>query len=641
MIRTTLHSLAAHLAACLALAAGALPQGASLQPEHAAAVAELQPRIDAAIDHGVEWILGQQQRDGSWSNERQNFNSGQTALCVYTLLKSKVPSTHPAIQRGVANLKSFRPKMFYAAAAQVLALTATRDAAHHEHIRELVEHIAKQQDGTWTYPNEGEHPHLHQDRDLSITQFALLAFRAAQEAGLKVPKRCLVDAFNDTLRYQESPQRGQRQGKDVAGFRYRWGHRSKPTGSMTTAGLASLQLAALGLGKSFGGSKRRELEQATALGVAWLVDHFSVKENPEHGANWTYYYLYGLERVGALLETEYFGPNPWYLEGAQWLIEKQADDGHWNQNNAQADTCFALLFLQRATAPTTGRDRAKKLTVDMVAEAQTGMQATGGIDGTPLRMWVTKVAGLTHDDFPKVPLRISKVEYLVDGEAVAAVLCEPPKAFPGQTFLASHTFRTRGEREVAVRLHTMRSAAASEGQEPGEPADEPGPIYESPPVAISVQHVLEPWMLDAATAGRRNLLREIDVTTETSSAQGDHAGARAFDGDEVTGWRFSPSDRQPTLTAKFRKSVRAKALRLVQLNGQLAHEGDFDRILKVEITLDRDDPFVVELDPDELRPTVFQLEKATRVKSLTVRVLDRKTGKKHRGIGGFAELELH
>ena len=40
----------------------------------------------------------------------------------------------------------------------------------------------------------------------------------------------------------------------------------------------------------------------------------------------------------------------WYVEGATHLLEVQEEQGSWNlTRNRTTDTCFAILFLKRAT----------------------------------------------------------------------------------------------------------------------------------------------------------------------------------------------------------------------------------------------------------------------------------------------------
>ena len=87
------------------------------------------------------------------------------------------------------------------------------------------------------------------------------------------------------------------------------------------------------------------------------------RANPQLG-QWHYYYLYGLERACVIAGKRYLGDHEWYLEGARLLVDAQRDDGSWSSGQrtqfappdgasaaapAIVDTCFALLFLQRAS----------------------------------------------------------------------------------------------------------------------------------------------------------------------------------------------------------------------------------------------------------------------------------------------------
>jgi hypothetical protein len=78
-----------------------------------------------------------------------------------------------------------------------------------------------------------------------------------------------------------------------------------------------------------------------------------VNDHPGTQGRWIYYYLYALERVGRLLDTEFIGEHEWYPLGAQVLVSKQENSGAWIGPGEEADpriaTSFALLFLTRAT----------------------------------------------------------------------------------------------------------------------------------------------------------------------------------------------------------------------------------------------------------------------------------------------------
>jgi hypothetical protein len=99
-------------------------------------------------------------------------------------------------------------------------------------------------------------------------------------------------------------------------------------------------------------------DKAVQDGMAWMAVNFSVTENvgpsETHDGRpnaWLYYSLYALERVGMLYGTKFVGGRDWYLEGARVILDAQKADGSWNESgdNATWDTCFAILFLKRAT----------------------------------------------------------------------------------------------------------------------------------------------------------------------------------------------------------------------------------------------------------------------------------------------------
>jgi hypothetical protein len=63
-------------------------------------------------------------------------------------------------------------------------------------------------------------------------------------------------------------------------------------------------------------------------------------------------FTYSLERTGVLYGTEAFGPHEWYPEGATLLLKAQGANGSWQHKDRVVwDTCFAILFLRRATRP--------------------------------------------------------------------------------------------------------------------------------------------------------------------------------------------------------------------------------------------------------------------------------------------------
>jgi hypothetical protein len=208
--------------------------------------------------------------------------------------------------------------------------------------------------------------------DNSNTQFALLALRRAGLAGFSVPRAVWQRAY----RHFESTL-----GEDGG-----WGYGCRGTmegsyGSMTAVGVASLVICkAMVLGEEKAPGFEYLKIPAVTRGMIWLEDRFAADHHPgidkvQVGApaaggppggmpamsnrTFHFYWLYAVERVGMLLGLRYVGDHDWYREGAEWLVENQAADGSWsnpaNQGGAPepplAATCFALLFLKKATLP--------------------------------------------------------------------------------------------------------------------------------------------------------------------------------------------------------------------------------------------------------------------------------------------------
>ena len=193
---------------------------------------------------------------------------------------------------------------------------------------------------------------------------------------------------------------------DARGFGYTYGRRDGPeiAGSRACIAIACIQLAleellTRGKGEPLARARKRRKEAAAAIDsqLAWLQEHFAVTQNPTadggngfggpggppgggppgggppgggppgggppgggppgggpgEGAGFLYYYLYAMERVGALTHRKWIGRHDWYRLGAEELIRRQLPDGSFPSagfgDDPHCNTCFALLFLKRAT----------------------------------------------------------------------------------------------------------------------------------------------------------------------------------------------------------------------------------------------------------------------------------------------------
>ncbi|MDA1193739.1 MAG: hypothetical protein O2894_00995 [Planctomycetota bacterium] len=233
------------------------------------------------------------------------------------------------------------------------------------------------------------------DEDLSNTQYVLLALWAGSRCGYVVSREQLERIAGRLLEYQERtgpavprrpdpaapqpgaegaryapptpPGTGEGAPRDAArGFPYTLD--APVTGSMTTAGLSSLAIVKAMLLERDELSRdwRDKIDRGLWDAIAWLDTNFSVHANPGAGSMWHYYYLYGLERAGVIAGKRYLGDHDWYREGAELLLDAQTESGAWEPpdqlggfgagmpggspyRTSLLDTCFALLFLKRAT----------------------------------------------------------------------------------------------------------------------------------------------------------------------------------------------------------------------------------------------------------------------------------------------------
>ena len=114
---------------------------------------------------------------------------------------------------------------------------------------------------------------------------------------------------------------------------------------------------------------KEQLELANSLPYGWvdgaiertakhLDSVFDVQHNKgDHGGgSYHYYYLYSVERVGDLTGRKEFGGKDWYVRGAEFLLAQQHAGGGWTDSTCikpkdVLGTCFALLFLKKATIP--------------------------------------------------------------------------------------------------------------------------------------------------------------------------------------------------------------------------------------------------------------------------------------------------
>ena len=570
-----------------------------------------QEDINKAIDRGVKWLVSAQLRDGSWPFEQHRYRNGQTGLALYALLKSGVLPSHPAIMRGLGFLSGRRPKMTYSAGCELLALASMPGNDHMERMEEIVELLQDWERRGFGYPDGEE--------DLSNTQYAALGFFAAQSKGIEIPSRSWNQLISYTLAL----------GDGEGGFGYRPAREAN--GSMTSAGLTCLSIALNQLGE--GGAKRREARKAIDEGLEWFAKNFSRETNPGGAQRWHSYHLYGIERVCAIEKLEMIGAHHWYWEGASWFVTRQAHDGKWGSGVDQYfETCFALLFLSRATKSLTG---GKGHTLDDLwwteePHAKVRLRATGD---TPMTIWVDGFGRSFLEE--EEGLHISKVEYLFDGKLSDAALGDAGQKWSGERFAIRHRFPKSAEYEVVARVHYV----------PGSIEYPEGVIpvtVDSPPLRVSVDEVPEDWMLSSAEGSRFNLLplEGVKVSASSTNVAGQEP-RKAIDGHEITAWFCGASDETPSLTIDLKRATRINRVVISQAPPDPLNVGKADYAQRVSLRIDKDkDRYEVIAPVDRRAPTVIDLGKDVRMRRVEIQLLDRLEGSAWPGRAGINEVLL-
>ncbi|MFH1422247.1 MAG: prenyltransferase/squalene oxidase repeat-containing protein [Planctomycetota bacterium] len=178
--------------------------------------------------------------------------------------------------------------------------------------------------------------------------------KSPEEAGLQKPGDDLTTTVIDP--YENKEYGAEKKDMYARGWAYLPKPTSPVTGSMTTSGVISLVICKVGLEGSamWNGTLKEKVNAGIRDGCAWIAHNFTVSSNPNAQGLWPLYYIYGLERAGVLSLCRTFGTHSWYEEGVNYLLSIQLQDGSWSEDSnicGISNTCFALLFLKKATTP--------------------------------------------------------------------------------------------------------------------------------------------------------------------------------------------------------------------------------------------------------------------------------------------------
>jgi hypothetical protein len=341
-------------------------------------------RIEAAIKKGVAYL---RTRSGGRLQNSQE-------LVLLALLHSGIKKGDPLVDELLRSMLEEPLRTTYRVALEAMILERLREASSRGRIFQCAQFLADNQceNGQWSYgqptsypdlamptsggppmepktsgnsgraappdpasgswPAEGPRIQVKKQRegprsgDNSNSQYAAFGIRACRDFGFDLPKEVLEKAARWWRESQTGAPLGPAPGGVAPPIEPRgWSYGppgNRPYGSMMAGAVAALTLYDYFLGVDW------KKDEAAVAGVLWLRDNFSVADNPQRGRQHHYYFLYALERAGRIYGIEKLGKHDWYHEGAGYLLDSQGEDGSWGN---PVDTCFALLFLRRATRP--------------------------------------------------------------------------------------------------------------------------------------------------------------------------------------------------------------------------------------------------------------------------------------------------
>lgn len=329
-------------------------------------------RVNKAIDAGARWLKDMAKTMG-YCNQTQYEHSctdrkhlcapqmGHHELVLLTLLHAGEKTTDETMKQLIERVAKSENESTYRVALKAMCLKQI--GGYKKELEACAKWLGNNQcaNGQWCYSGKqamldkqkrlGATPQPDQPvqepwpgdfsfGDHSNSQYAALGLRACADAGIAPDKGVLERA----KRAWESTQQAD------GGWGYSSHQATNSYGSMTAGAIASLCILDHLL------QQDRKKNPAIAKGLKWLADNWAVDKNPRAETahiGWEadthlYYHLYAIERVGALYDTEKIGPHAWYAQGAKYLLKEQKDDGSWDRDVVK--TCFAILFLKRATA---------------------------------------------------------------------------------------------------------------------------------------------------------------------------------------------------------------------------------------------------------------------------------------------------
>ena len=595
--------------------------GFQMQKPHRAT----QKEVNAAIDKGVNYLLSRQLIDGSWDFHQGQYRNGTTALVVYTLAKSGVSPRHPAILEALAFLAESPTVKTYSAGCHLMALDALSDPDYLPWMEEILGDLLSWQDrhGVWAYPEN--------EPDLSCTQFAALGLRAAAHAGLEVPDTAWIKLANGVIDHQlkkkkvdepASPFEKYAGTFNVAGFSYKARNPKVATGSMTSAGVATLEMCKQALDDRMPEGLRSKIDRQVSYGMNWMIKNYSMTSNPRRGAAHLHYYLYGMERVGSILNVDLIGRHNWYWDGATFLVKNQnAEHGYWPDpwGRTEAASCFALLFLERATraAFTDPHGKSKKSVVK--SDPKGGALHFSAMSGSPASFWVHgKDASLAKQSIAAVEYHVRRGE---EEWRVVSVAEAPEEARENERYAGRYTFEEPGVWKIKA------IALADDGQ-----------TFESAVLDLEITDALPGNISSYPRDAARNLIPRNQPKATASSGGG---AGQLVDNRFYSRWVCAADDPAPEFTIVLKRTVKADKLLFSHARTRPIEQKNNPRVKQVQIWLDKDqEPITLDINTEYRKKTELRFDETRPVKRIRVKITATEGGDLGKCSVGFTEVEI-
>ena len=363
----------------LVLIMGSITVHISAHPNHvtdATKYDELNKRVIASIDKGLEWLKTQQREDGLFEGSPGEGHPGITALAITAFLrhpqKKYSDEKHPFIQKAIQRLiemqhengaiydVSKQPALpNYTTSISVMALSSTDNPKKYEDVIKKAQGFIKSlqiQDEESVYYGGIGYGSRESVHDLSNLNLAIQALKESGSDDDEVWNKAIKFLERTQNRSESndqkwagndggfiySPDGESKAGKDEAGS-------PRSYASMTYAGLLSFIYA-----------KIDKNDERVKSAVQWIGKHFTVEENYGMGAQGLYYNYHTMAKAlrlyGKAIIIDAKGvSHDWYQELAEKLLEVQKPEGFWiNENSRWMEalpvlaTSYAILSLDTA-----------------------------------------------------------------------------------------------------------------------------------------------------------------------------------------------------------------------------------------------------------------------------------------------------